>query len=97
LSSIQVREDFSNYRELFRCKYLFIYDKKQQNITAEEISSIDAINRTINLKYPVSFSFKKEDTVMFPLVICTLTTINPKFIKGKYGEVSLEFQEVYVQ
>jgi len=95
LSEFHVNEDFTNYREIFRCKYIFIYDKEQQNFTAEEVTSVDATNKKITLSEPISFSFKKKSTLVFPMILCKIVSINPKFIKGKYGEVNLELQEIY--
>ena len=97
LSEFHANEDFTNYREIFKCKYLFIYDKEQQNITAEEIVSIDTTEKKITLNEPISFSFKKKSTIVFPLILCKIISINPRFIKDKYGEVNLELEEVYVK
>jgi len=95
LSEFHVNEDFTNYREIFKCKYIFIYDKEQQNITAEEVVSVNASEKKITLKDSISFSFKKKSTLVFPMVLCKIVSISPKFIKEKYGEINLELQEVY--
>lgn len=97
VTNIYVNEDFSDYYEIFKAKYIIVYDKNLKNIGAYEIESLDSSSKLIVLKNAVNSNFYKQYTKIYPMIFCKANRIQPIFLGKNYGEFEVELVEVFTK
>jgi hypothetical protein len=96
LTNIYVQEDFSQYFELFRTKFIFIYDKSNNNVTAEKIVNLQPSLKLITIEKPINKNFYKRTTKIYPANFYIVTNINETFISKTAIKFDIELEEGFV-
>ncbi len=95
LTNIYVQEDFSQYFELFRTKFILIHDKSNNNAALRKIVNLQPSSKLITIEQPINKNFYKRTTKIYPAHFYIIKSINETQISKNAIIFDIEMEEIF--